>query len=113
MKTKHRHGDTMLLIESESAVVDFSDIVDSCRVEHDDYSEPPWEDCDGYKHEKLTLRHPESDDIDQIKVELAEECAAELVAQGYTVENRPTLADHRKEYLRNRKDGYKRNVTLF
>jgi hypothetical protein len=51
-ETKKRIGDTMVTsaVRTESAIVDFQDVLDSVKVEGDDLSEPPWENCDGYEH---------------------------------------------------------------
>ena len=39
-------------IEERSRYVDYNDILESVKVEVDEYSnEPPWENCDGYEHE--------------------------------------------------------------
>ena len=54
MKTITRHGDTMIAIETASAIIDFADILDATKVVCDgDESMSPWEDCDGFEHEAI------------------------------------------------------------
>lgn len=53
-KTKkvYRDGDELVTITTrrESAIIDFEEILEACKVEHDDDTGPPWKDCDGYEH---------------------------------------------------------------
>lgn len=50
-----RVGNTLISvtteIETESAIVDYADILDATTVKSDDDNgDPPWEDCDGWEH---------------------------------------------------------------
>lgn len=50
---KQRDGKVMVkvTVETTEAVIQFSDIIEACKVEPDDCSEAPWESCDGFEHE--------------------------------------------------------------
>lgn len=45
-----RHNDLMIAVESAPATIDFQDILDAAQVVHDDCSDAPWENCDGFEH---------------------------------------------------------------
>ena len=47
-----RAGDLMVttMIQAESAVIDFRDILEATKVMPDDSCKPPWETCDGLDH---------------------------------------------------------------
>lgn len=49
---KQRDGQVMVkvTVETSEAVIQFSDILEAVKVEPDDCSGPPWEDCDGFEH---------------------------------------------------------------
>jgi len=51
MRTLLRQGDTMIAVESDSALVDYDDILAATKVEPDNcFGETPWENCDDFKH---------------------------------------------------------------
>jgi len=51
MRSRVRHSDTMVAIETAPATVDFSDILEKTQVIPDyDMQEAPWENCDGWEH---------------------------------------------------------------
>ena len=46
-----RQDDTMVAVETTSAIIDFESILEAAEVVSDDhYGETPWDDCDGYAH---------------------------------------------------------------
>jgi len=52
MRSTIRHGDTMIVVESHPAAVEYNDILDATEVMPDEhYQEAPWESCDGFEHE--------------------------------------------------------------
>jgi hypothetical protein len=61
--TRTRHGNEMIVvdvsIEVSPAVVDFSDILNTARLEPDNDSGPPWKDGDGWDHEFWLTTIPE------------------------------------------------------
>lgn len=47
-----RQGDTMIAVETRSAVVPFDEILAACKVvENTDDYDSPWDRCDGFEHE--------------------------------------------------------------
>lgn len=50
MRTLLRQDDTMIAVESGSAIVDYADILEATKVVPDDFGDTPWEACDGYEH---------------------------------------------------------------
>jgi len=53
MQSTVRHDDTMIVVETHPAVVNFDDILAATTVVPDDHGEPPWESCDGFEHETI------------------------------------------------------------
>jgi len=50
---RHRDGDTLVTVnvESDSAVIDYDDILESITVEPDEgMYDAPWDNCDGFEH---------------------------------------------------------------
>jgi hypothetical protein len=58
MSKKMRIDDTMLTISAESAIVDFADILEACRMENDEFGDKPWDNQCGYDHEIESADHP-------------------------------------------------------
>lgn len=48
----YREGDRFITVtlETKSAVIDYTDILDATEVVHDDNYETPWDSCDGLEH---------------------------------------------------------------
>lgn len=58
-----RQGDTMIAIETRSAVIPFNGVLAACHVVADDLSESPWEHWDEFEHEAVSL-HKLPDEAD-------------------------------------------------
>lgn len=57
MQTLLRQNDTMIAVETASAVVDFADILEATKVVPDECSsDSPWENCDGFEHKVESAR---------------------------------------------------------
>lgn len=54
---RRRSGDVMIVTKTrrESAIVDFADILNACKVEQDEDLGPPWEEHDGWDHDFTKL----------------------------------------------------------
>jgi len=51
MRNIFRHGDTMIAVESQPAMIAFDDLLAATRVIDDtDNGEAPWENWDGWEH---------------------------------------------------------------
>lgn len=65
MRTTHSHrdGDVLVtvIVETQPAEIDFADILDAVKVEPDDLSEAPWDNCDGYEHRLRPATYEQSD----------------------------------------------------
>lgn len=46
-----RQDDTMVAVETASAIVDFADILEATKVDLDNSGEAPWDNCDGFDHD--------------------------------------------------------------
>ncbi len=57
MRNTFKQGGTMIAVESAPAVIDFQDILDKAKVVSDnDFSEAPWDNCDGLEHTATPTR---------------------------------------------------------
>lgn len=53
-----RQDDTMVAVETASAIVDFATILEATKVVSDDHAtEAPWDNCDGFDHRVETAVH--------------------------------------------------------
>jgi len=52
-----RQDDTMIAVETASAIVDFADILEATKVVLDNSSGAPWDNCDGFDHKVEIARH--------------------------------------------------------
>jgi len=51
MRSKVRHDNIMVAIETAPATIDYADILEQTQVIPDDLTEAPWENCCGFEHE--------------------------------------------------------------
>lgn len=70
MQTLLRQNDTMVAVETTSAVVDFAAILEATKVVYDDQaSEAPWDNCDGLEHSHKKASHTAhtANDVDKMQ----------------------------------------------
>lgn len=70
--TLTRVDDVMVEVKVKSALIDFNDILDHARIEEDDDSRAPWEDCDGFEHYATYTAASRGDADPRLDTELAD-----------------------------------------